>query len=95
MVDVYELYEKRIQKRVIKAVKDLEKKRVSAVARGEEADPLKVLAEYLLEVTHIVIEECGNDEDALRRIIPRYLPDGITLDDVQRREDQKPKASSD
>ena len=43
MVDVYELYEKRIQKRVIKAVKDLEKKRVSPVSSGEEVDPLKML----------------------------------------------------
>ncbi|HWR68943.1 MAG TPA: hypothetical protein VN416_07970 [Desulfomonilia bacterium] len=88
MAKIYKLYEKRIQARIIKAIEEMEKKHVKTVLAGEgdKEDPLKVMAEYLLHVTHIIIEECNNDEEAIRRLIPKYLPDGIQLDDIKRKD---------
>jgi len=41
-------------------------------------------------VTNIVIDECNNYKEAFLSIIPRYLPDGITLDNVKIREEGDP-----
>jgi len=90
MADIYEFYEKRIQGRVLEAIEDMKKGLASAVARGEETDQLETLSEYQCEVTNIVIDECNNYKEAFLSIIPRYLPDGITLDNVKIREEGDP-----
>ncbi|MGC9324728.1 MAG: hypothetical protein ACP5G0_08290 [Desulfomonilia bacterium] len=77
---IYPLYEKRIQHKIIALIEDMEKNYLeNENTHNRDSDRnITILGEYLLRMTRIIIDEC-NDNEEIKRIIPKYLPEEFTL----------------
>ena len=87
MATIYQLYEKRIEKRFSILIDDMNKQ-YSEIFDDDAAAPkytINAMAVYLRGITKIIMEECKNDDKVFKRLLPKYLPEGITLRKIRKK----------
>lgn len=88
---IYPLYEKRIQHKIIALIEDMEKNYLeNENTHNHDSDRnMTIFGEYLLRMTRIIIDECNDDSEEIKRIIPKYLPEEFTLAGICDSDDEK------